>query len=136
MCSGFGAGEVLLAIDVILLQRLYLNHDLKQPVPDEVAVTSESSIGDSISSDDILHFPRFIHIAVVTGPLAWTIFAILWNGAAMVDAHGLVSSVVANFFICVILVYGMMTVSIFKDSVLSANFAFLMICKLTHNIPY
>jgi len=59
--------------------------------------------------------PRFIHIPVVTGPLAWTFVAIYWNGAIMVNAHTLAARIFANIAIWGILVYGMFFLVAYKD---------------------
>lgn len=59
--------------------------------------------------------PRFIHIPVVSGPLAWTFVAIYWNGAIMANADSLLARIVANIFIWGILVYGLFFLVTFKD---------------------
>lgn len=59
--------------------------------------------------------PRFVHIPVVSGPLAWTFVAILWNGAAMVGAHSLPARILANVVVWAILVYGLLFLVAFKD---------------------
>lgn len=58
--------------------------------------------------------PRFIHIPVVSGPLAWTFVALYWNGAIAVNAHTLVARIFANIAIWGILVYGLFFLVIFK----------------------
>jgi hypothetical protein len=72
--------------------------------------------------------PRFIHIPVVSGPLAWTFVAIYWNGAIAVNAESLAARILANIAIWGILVYGLFYLVVFKDytmgfalSVLSAS---------------
>ena len=59
--------------------------------------------------------PRLIHIAVVSGPLAWNFVAIFWNGAAMVNAHNLPARILANIAIWGILGYGLFFLLAFKD---------------------
>jgi hypothetical protein len=59
--------------------------------------------------------PRFVHIPVVSGPLAWTFVAILWNGAAMVGAHSVPARILANIVIWAILVFGLLFLVAFKD---------------------
>jgi len=59
--------------------------------------------------------PRFIHIPVVSGPLAWNFVALYWCGAVMVHAHNLPARIVANIFIWSILVYGVFFLAAFKD---------------------
>jgi hypothetical protein len=58
--------------------------------------------------------PRFIHIPVVSGPLAWTFIAIYWNGAIMVNTHTLATRILANIAIWGILVYGLFFLIVFK----------------------
>jgi len=72
--------------------------------------------------------PRFIHVPVVTGPLAFSFVAIYWNGAIATHAEGLAARIIANIAIWGILVYGMFFLVTFKDytmgfalSVLSAS---------------
>ncbi|KAI9860267.1 MAG: hypothetical protein M1824_003268 [Vezdaea acicularis] len=74
------------------------------------------------------NYARFIHIPVVSAPLAWTFVAIFWNGAVMVNAHTLVARIFANIAIWGILVFGLFFLVVFKDytigfelSVLSAS---------------
>jgi len=59
--------------------------------------------------------PRFIHIPVVSGPLAWTFVALYWNGAIMVDTNSLAARILANIAIWGILVYGLFFLVTFKD---------------------
>jgi len=59
--------------------------------------------------------PRFIHIPVVSGPLAWAFFALYWNGAIAVNAHNLAARIVANVAVWGILVYGLFFLVVFKD---------------------
>ncbi|PNY28435.1 DUF1774-domain-containing protein [Tolypocladium capitatum] len=61
-------------------------------------------------------YARFIHAPTVTGPLAWTFVAILWNGALMVPhPHSLAARILGNIFIWSILAYGMVFIVIFND---------------------
>lgn len=60
--------------------------------------------------------PRFIHIPVVSGPLAWTFVALYWNGAIAVNSHHLAARILANVAIWGILVYGLFFLIIFKVS--------------------
>jgi len=59
--------------------------------------------------------PRFIHIPVVSGPLAWTFVALYWNGAIAVNSHTLPARILANVAIWGILVYGLFFLVVFKD---------------------
>jgi len=69
--------------------------------------------------------PRFVHIPVVSGPLAWTWVALFWNGAAMVNAHSLAARIVANIFIWGILIFGSFFVVVFKDYTMGFALAIL-----------
>ncbi|KAK8159689.1 hypothetical protein IWX90DRAFT_308002 [Phyllosticta citrichinensis] len=59
--------------------------------------------------------PRFIHIPVVSGPLAWNFVALYWVGAVAVHAHNLPARIVANIFVWGILVYGLFFLVAYKD---------------------
>ncbi|KAK4954088.1 hypothetical protein LTR66_004408 [Elasticomyces elasticus] len=59
--------------------------------------------------------PRFVHIPVVSGPLAWNFVALYWCGAAMVNAQSLPARILANIAIWGILVYGMFFLVAYKD---------------------
>lgn len=59
--------------------------------------------------------PRFIHIPVVSGPLAWNFVALYWCGAAAVNAHHLAARILANIAIWGILMYGMFFLVAYKD---------------------
>lgn len=84
-------------------------------------------------------YSRYIHMPVVSAPLAWTFVAIYWNGAIMVyRPDNLIARVFANVFIWAILVYGLFYIVIYKDytmgfslSVLSAAIG---VAQFTHKI--
>lgn len=59
--------------------------------------------------------PRFIHIPVVSGPLAWTFVALYWDGAIAVNSHTLPARILANIAIWGILVYGLFFLVAYKD---------------------
>lgn len=59
--------------------------------------------------------PKAIHIAVVSGPLAWNFVALYWVGAVATNAHNLPARIVANIFIWGILVYGGFFLVAYKD---------------------
>ncbi|KAI9799364.1 MAG: hypothetical protein M1833_004063 [Piccolia ochrophora] len=84
----FWLGELLLVINFLNLNTLYLRHSTH---------------------------PRAIHIPVVSGPLAWTFVAIFWDGAAMVNAHSLAARILANVFIWTWLLEGVYFLAVFKD---------------------
>lgn len=73
--------------------------------------------------------PRFIHIPVVSGPLAWNFVAIYWCGAQMVHAQNLPARILANLFIWGILVYGMFFLVAFKDYTMGFNLSVLAACE-------
>ncbi|KAK8210119.1 hypothetical protein M8818_003606 [Zalaria obscura] len=85
--------------------------------------------------------PRFIHIPVVSGPLAWNFVALYWCGAAAVNAHSLPARILANIAIWGILFYGAFFLVAYKDytmgfalSVLSAAIGVSQF--LTHVIAF
>ncbi|EKG15739.1 hypothetical protein MPH_07174 [Macrophomina phaseolina MS6] len=86
--SFFWLGELLLIINFFNLSAAYFRHNTT---------------------------PRAIHIAVVSGPLAWNFVALYWVGAAAVHAHTLPARIVANIFIWGILVYGGFFLVVYKD---------------------
>jgi len=86
--SHFWWAELLLVVDFFNLSSLYFRHATH---------------------------PRFIHVPVVSAPLAWTFVAIYWNGAIMVNAHTLVARILANIAIWSILVYGLFFLVAYKD---------------------
>jgi len=59
--------------------------------------------------------PPFIHLPVVSGPLAWNFVALYWDGAAAVHAHTLPARILANIAIWGILVYGLFFLLAYKD---------------------
>ena len=75
--------------------------------------------------------PRLVHIPVVSGPLAWTFVAILWNGAAMVGAHNLPARILANVVIWAIFVFGLLFLVAFKDYTIGFALSILAACMTT-----
>ena len=71
-----------------------------------------------------------VHVPVVSGPLAWTLVAILWNGAAMVGAHSLGARILANVAIWSLLGFGFAFLAAFKDYTISFALSVLTACKL------
>jgi len=94
----FWQGELLLIVNLFNLTLLYFGHPST---------------------------PLFIHIPIVSAPLAWNYIAILWDGAAMVDATTLPARIVANIFIWGILVLGAFFVLTFKDYTMGLELAIL-----------
>lgn len=78
--------------------------------------------------------PRFVHIPVVSGPLAWTFVAILWNGAAMVNAHSVPARILANVVIWAILVYGLLFLVAFKDYTMGFALSILAAAIAVHQL--
>lgn len=75
--------------------------------------------------------PKFVHIPVVSGPLAWTYVAIFWDGAAMVGSKDLPARILANVAIWGILVYGTFFLVTFKDYTMGFELAILSLCMST-----
>lgn len=75
------------------------------------------------------NYARFIHIPVVSAPLAWTFVAIFWNGAVMVNAHTLVARIFANIAIWGILVFGLFFLVVFKDYTIGFELSVLSACE-------
>ncbi|KAI1079539.1 DUF1774-domain-containing protein [Whalleya microplaca] len=97
--SYFAWAEVLIILNFINLSSLYFRHP---------------------------GYTKFLHEAVVSGPLAWTFVAIYWNGAIMVPhSHSLVARIFGNIFIWSILVYGLFFVYYYKDYTMGFNLSVL-----------
>ncbi|KAJ9611829.1 uncharacterized protein PV06_00670 [Exophiala oligosperma] len=94
----FWQGELLLIVNLFNLTLLYFGHSTT---------------------------PLFIHLPVVSAPLAWNYVAILWDGAAMVNAHTLPARIVANIFIWGLLVLGAFFLLTFKDYTMGLELAVL-----------
>jgi len=86
--SHFWWAEVLLVINFFNLSMLYFRHAT---------------------------YPRFIHIPVVSAPLAWTFISVYWNGAIMVHAETTVTRILGNIAVWSILVYGLFFLVAYKD---------------------
>lgn len=87
--SHFVWAELIIILNFINLSALYFRHSL---------------------------YPRFIHLPVVSGPLAWTFVAIYWNGALMVKhPNHLVARIFGNIFIWSILAYGAFFIVAYRD---------------------
>ena len=80
--------------------------------------------------------PRFIHIPVVSGPLAWTFVAIFWDGAAMVGAHHTAARILANVVVWSILVFGFLFLVAFKDYTISFELSALSAGEYPIYSPY
>jgi len=99
----FLLGEILLIINLFNLTLLYFRHSKT---------------------------PRFVHIPIVSAPLAWTYIAILWDGAAMVNATSLPARILANIAIWGILGLGTFFIVVFKDYTMGLALSYLCLCKL------
>lgn len=86
--SHFVWAEVILVVNFFNLSSLYFRHNTH---------------------------PRFIHIPVVSMPLAWTFVALYWDGAIAVGSHHLAARILANVAIWGILVYGLFFLVVYKD---------------------
>jgi len=105
----FWQGELLLIVNLFNLTLLYFGHSAT---------------------------PRFIHIPIVSAPLAWNYVAILWDGAVMVHAHNLPARIVANIFIWGILVLGAFFVLTFKDYTMGIELAILSLGKYPMTVSH
>jgi hypothetical protein len=105
----FWQGELLLIVNLFNLTLLYFGHPTT---------------------------PLFIHLPVVSAPLAWNYVAILWDGAAMVNAHTLPARIVANIFIWGILVLGGFFLLTFKDYTMGLELAVLSLGKRDFFLVY
>lgn len=59
--------------------------------------------------------PRFIHIPVISGPLAWNFVALYLCGATAVNSNSLPARILANIAIWGVLVYGLFFLVVYKD---------------------
>jgi len=59
--------------------------------------------------------PRWQHVAVLAGPLAWDFVSLYWVGAVAVNAHHVAARIVANIFVWTWLIYGGFYLITFKD---------------------
>lgn len=73
--------------------------------------------------------PLLVHISIVSAPYAWNYVAILWDGAAAVNAQNLAARILANIVVWGILVLGGFFVFTFKDYAMGFCFAILSLCK-------
>ncbi|KAK3176862.1 hypothetical protein OEA41_008188 [Lepraria neglecta] len=81
-----------------------------------------------------LRTPRYVHIPVVTGPLAWTFIAILSNGATMVNAHSYAARICANIAIWSILLYGTFFLLAFMDYAIGFELSILSLALAVHQL--
>ena len=73
--------------------------------------------------------PLFVHVPIVSAPYAWNYVAILWDGAAAVNARNLPARILANIAIWGILVIGAFFILTFKDYTMGFCFAVLALCE-------
>lgn len=59
-------------------------------------------------------YPRFIHLSVVSGPLAWTYIAVYWNVALLVPQHNVAGQVIGSLCIWSIMGFGLFLLITFK----------------------
>jgi len=59
--------------------------------------------------------PLHMHIAVITGPLAWAFVTLFWVGAAAFNAHKVPARILANIVVWSWGVYGGFYLVVFKD---------------------
>lgn len=80
--------------------------------------------------------PAFVHLPAVAGPYAWTLTALFWNGAVAVHSHKLPGRILANVFIWVILVLGLVKILGRRDYILGYCLSFLTLCKFHSRLIY
>ena len=78
--------------------------------------------------------PAFVHLPAVAGPYAWTLTALFWNGAVVVHSHNLPGRIVANIFIWVILVVGLLDIVSRQDYILGYCLSVLSLCKWLRSV--
>ncbi|KAF8432807.1 hypothetical protein BGX38DRAFT_243122 [Terfezia claveryi] len=95
----FILAEVALAINFLQLTSLYFRHSL--PRPRTLHTTHRDSLNPRTEADYVsISSIKSIHIPTVSMPLAWTYFALFWNGAVMVRCHdAMVCRILANIVI-------------------------------------
>jgi len=74
--------------------------------------------------------PRFVHVAVLAGPLAFAFVALYWVGAVVVHARNFPARVVANVFVWTWAVYGGFYVVVFKDWAVGFALSALSACEI------
>lgn len=62
--------------------------------------------------------PAFVHFPAIAGPYAWTLTVIFWNGAVAVNSNSLPARLVANIFIWVIFLIGIVHIFVATDYLL------------------
>jgi hypothetical protein len=72
--------------------------------------------------------PRFIHIGIVSGPLAWNFAALYWCGALAVTHNGWPARIVANVFIWGWAAYGAFFLVAYKDYTMGYAMSALSFC--------
>jgi hypothetical protein len=73
--------------------------------------------------------PRFIHVGIVSGPLAWNFAALYWCGALAVTHNGFIARIVANVFIWGWAGYGVFFLAAYKDYTMGYAMSVLAFCK-------
>ena len=98
--SYFWTGEFMLVLNYINLKTLYFRH---------------------------LRTPLYVHVPVVTAPLAWTFVALFSNGAVAVNSDASGARVAANVAIWAILLYGLFFLLAFKDYAIGFELSILLL---------
>jgi len=62
-----------------------------------------------------LRSPPLVKLSAISGPYAWTLTALFWNGAVAVGSNGVAARLAANVFIWVIFVIGLGHIILVKD---------------------
>ncbi|MCJ1306988.1 hypothetical protein MMC25_000632 [Agyrium rufum] len=77
---------------------------------------------------------RFVHIPIVSMPLAWTFVALFWNGAISFNATGQVAYIFANIFVWSFLGWGLAFLFAFKDYTMGFAMTALSLSLAVHQI--
>jgi hypothetical protein len=72
--------------------------------------------------------PRYMHIGIVSGPLAWNFAALYWCGALAVTHNGWPARIVANVFIWGWAGYGSFFLVAYKDYTMGYALSLLAFC--------
>ena len=81
-----------------------------------------------------LRTPFFVHIPVVSGPLAWNFVALFSNGAVMFHAQSLAARILANVVIWALMLYGLFFLAAFRDYAIGVEMAVLVAGKASFNL--
>ena len=72
-----------------------------------------------------LRAPFFVHVPVVSGPLAWNFVALFTNGAVMVNSYSLFARITANIAVWALMLYGLFFLATFRDHAIGIEMSVL-----------